>query len=57
MLETIKHLMKHSLIYWIGLAYPFALWAFRFYEKEELEALKGLFRSQLSHWRNEKARS
>jgi len=36
-------------------AYPFFLYALRFYEKEELEALKGLLRSQLRRWRNWKA--
>jgi len=52
MFETIKHLIKHSLIYWMGPAYPVALCAFRFFEKEELEALKGLLGLQLHHWRN-----
>ena len=37
------------------LIYPFVLYALRFYEKEELEALKGLLRSQLRRWRNWKA--
>jgi O-antigen/teichoic acid export membrane protein len=36
-------------------AYPFFLYAIRFYEKEELETLKGLLRSQLRRWRNWKA--
>jgi O-antigen/teichoic acid export membrane protein len=36
-------------------AYPFFLYAIRFYEKEELVALKGLLRSQLRRWRNWKA--
>jgi hypothetical protein len=36
-------------------AYPFFLYAIRFYEKEELEVLKGLLRSQLRRWRNWKA--
>jgi O-antigen/teichoic acid export membrane protein len=35
-------------------AYPFFLYTIRFYEEEELEALKGLLRSQLHHWRNRK---
>ncbi len=36
-------------------SYPFLLYAIRFYEKEELEALKGLLRSQLRRWKNWKA--
>jgi O-antigen/teichoic acid export membrane protein len=36
-------------------AYPFVLHGIRFYEKKELESLKGLLRSQLCSWRNEKA--
>jgi O-antigen/teichoic acid export membrane protein len=33
-------------------AYPFLLYGIRFFEKEELEALKALLRSQLCRWRN-----
>ena len=36
-------------------AYPFLLYGIRFFEKEELEALKRLLRSELRHWRNWKA--
>ena len=39
------------------LAYPFVLYALRFYEKEELEALKELLGSQFRRWRNWKTRS
>ena len=36
-------------------AYPFVLHGIRFFEREELEALKRLLRSELRHWRNWKA--
>jgi O-antigen/teichoic acid export membrane protein len=38
-------------------AYPFLLYAVRFYEKEEIAALKGLLQSRLRHWRARKAGS
>jgi len=38
-------------------AYPFFLYSIRFFEKRELEALKGLLRSRFNHWRNWKTRS